>query len=219
MVHPLADHDNLLVIVFNIANQSVGLLAIGPIDALEIGVEIDDITLKQTGIMGSVIIDKHTTMLVNVFELVQTLFPSWFENREIFDVETVATGEAPTILIAEDSNFFRNQVRGYMTEAGYNVLEGEDGRIAWHVLQEHKDKISMLVTDIEMPNMNGFDLVRNIKSHSELRSTPVIALTSLSDAESRRRGMKAGFDEYAVKIDKDSLLDMVFHHLQRRPQQ
>jgi len=215
IVHPLADHDNLLVIVFNIANQSVGLLAIGPIDALEIGVEIDDVTLKQTGIMGSVIIDKHTTMLVNVFELVQTLFPSWFENQEIFDVETTGASEAPTILIAEDSNFFRNQVKGYMTEAGYNVLEGEDGRIAWHVLQENKDKISMLVTDIEMPNMNGFELTQTIRSDPRFSNLPIIALTTLAGEEDVAKGKAVGIDEYHIKLDKERLMASVHTYMKR----
>lgn len=215
MVHPLADYDNLLVIVFNIASQSVGLLAIGPIDALEIGVDIDDITLRQTGIMGSVIIDKHTTMLVNVFELVQTLFPSWFEHREVFDVESVGAGEAPTILIAEDSKFFRNQVKGYMVEAGYNVLEGEDGRIAWDVLQENKDKISMLVTDIEMPNMNGFQLAQTIRSDSRFSKLPIIALTTLAGEDDIAKGKAVGIDEYHIKLDKENLMASVHSYMKR----
>lgn len=102
MAHPLADHDSLLVIVFNIASQPVGILAIGPIDALEIRMEIDDMILKQRGIMGSVTIGRHTTMLVNVFELVQTVFPDWFEHQEICAATRTATGEAPTILFTED---------------------------------------------------------------------------------------------------------------------
>ena len=66
-----------------------------------------------------------------------------------------------------------------------------------------------------MPNMNGFELVRNIKHNPDLRHMPVIALTSLADEDSRERGMKAGFDEYAVKIDKEDLLKMVFEHIER----
>jgi len=61
----------------------VGLLAIGPIDAIEISVSIDDITLKQPGVMGSTIIEGQTTMLVDIFEIVDALFPEWFEDREV----------------------------------------------------------------------------------------------------------------------------------------
>lgn len=215
MVHPLADNDNLLVIVFNIASSAVGLLAIGPIDALEIGVEIDDVTLKQNGIMGSVIIDKHTTMLVDIHEMVQALFPDWFADKAVFDAESTDTGEAPTILIAEDSNFFRNQVKGYMTEAGYNVLEGEDGRIAWNVLQENKDIISMLVTDIEMPNMNGFQLTQTIRADPRFSNLPVIALTTLAGEEDVAKGKAVGIDEYHIKLDKERLMASVHSYMKR----
>jgi len=75
MVQPLAERDDLLVVVFNYGSKNVGLLAIGPIDAVEIDVDIDYATLSQTGIEGSTIINGHTTMLVNVKELIGTIFP------------------------------------------------------------------------------------------------------------------------------------------------
>jgi len=129
-VHPLADQEDLLVIVFNICSKPVGLLAIGPIDAIEITSEIDGTTLKQPGIMGSIIIEGHTTMLVDVFEIIQTLYPDWFAEKPVLELDK-NSGIIPTILIAEDSNFFRNQVKSYMTECGYKVIEGADGAIAW----------------------------------------------------------------------------------------
>ena len=215
MVQPLADHENLLVIVFNIAKRAVGLLAIGPIDALEIAADIDDTTLSQTGIMGSTIIDKQTTMLVNVFEMVQTLFPQWFEEQETFDFEAIEEGEPPTILIAEDSKFFRNQVKGYMTEVGYNVIEGEDGMEAWNLLQENGDKISMLVTDIEMPNMNGFELTQRIRASEQFKDLPIIALTTLASAEDVEMGKSVGVNEYHIKLDKERLMVSVHDYMKK----
>ena len=106
-VKPLADKEDLLVIVFTLADREIGLLAMGPVDATEISAEVDDSTLKQPGILGSVIIGDHTTLLVDIFGLVQTLNPEWFSGHE-----TVATrdSKAPTVLYAEDSNYFRNQI-------------------------------------------------------------------------------------------------------------
>ncbi len=215
MVQPLADHDNLLVIVFNVASHTIGLLAIGPIDALEISAEIDGVTLQQTGIMGSTIIDKHTTMLVNIFELVQSLFPQWFEDRQVFSVDEAEEAEPPTVLIAEDSNFFRNQVKSYMVEAGYNVLEGEDGKIAWDMLQQNKELISIVVTDIEMPNMNGFELTQRIKNDPRFTGLPVIALTTLAGEEDVAKGKAVGVDEYHIKLDKERLMASVHHYIKR----
>ncbi len=216
MVNPLADQENLLVIVFNIAKRPVGLLAIGPVDAIEISADIDDTTLSQPGIMGSIIIDQHTTMLVNVFEMVQTLFPQWFEEREKIIVETTKQDEPPTILIAEDSKFFRNQVKGYMTEVGYNVVEAEDGVEAWNQLKEHGDRIAILVTDIEMPNMNGFDLTKKIRQDDKFSALPIIALTTLASAEDVAKGKAVGVNEYHIKLDKERLMVSVHDYVKRR---
>lgn len=79
MVQALADKDDFLVIVFNYGVKTVGLLAIGPIDALEVNVEIDNVTLKQKGIQGSAIINGHTTMLVDIPELIEAIFPDWID--------------------------------------------------------------------------------------------------------------------------------------------
>ncbi len=213
MVQPIADNDDLLVIVFNISNQLVGLLAIGPIDAIEISVSIDDVTLKQPGVMGSTIIDGQTTMLIDIFEIVGALFPEWLEELEVY--EEVEEGATPTILIAEDSNFFRNQVTNYMTECGYDVIEGEDGAIAWQKLQENADKISIVVTDIEMPNMNGFELTETIRKDERFSKMPVIALTTLAGEEDIAKGKAVGVNEYHIKLDKEKLMASVHHYIKQ----
>ncbi len=215
MVQPLADYDNLLVIVFNIRKRTVGLLAIGPIDAIEIAVEIDDVTLRQSGIMGSAIIAKHTTMLVDVFNIVQTVFPEWFEDQLVFEAAGGPEQLPPTLLIAEDSNFFRNQVKSYLTEAGFAVIEAEDGQIAWELLQEHADDITMIVTDIEMPNMDGFQLTEKIKTDPRYSHFPVIALTTLAGEEDVARGKAVGIDEYHIKLDKERLMACVHDYVKR----
>ena len=214
MVNPIADHDDLLVIVFNIANHIVGLLAIGPIDAMQVSVSIDETTLSQTGIMGSTIIDEQTTMLVDIFEIVNALFPEWFENQEVYEADEEG-GSVPTVLIAEDSNFFRTQVCNYMTESGYKVVEGEDGAIAWELLQEHGDEITIVVTDIEMPNMDGFQLTETIRKDSRFKDIPIIALTTLAGEEDVAKGKAVGVDEYHIKLDKEKLMASVHHYVKQ----
>jgi two-component system chemotaxis sensor kinase CheA len=215
MVEPIADHESLLVIVFNIAKRSIGLLAVGPIDALEVNADIDDTTLNQPGIMGSIILDGKTTMLVDVFAMVQALFPQWFEEKKKIEIKKLDEGEVPTILIAEDSKFFRNQVKGYMTEVGYNVIEAEDGIEGWNKLVEHGDDISMLVTDIEMPNMNGFELTQKIRSDHKYSKLPIIALTTLASAEDVAKGKAVGVDEYHIKLDKERLMVSVHEYIKK----
>ena len=210
MVQPLADVEDLLVIVFIINGKEIGLLAIGPVDAIEFSLDVDGRTLKQAGIMGSAIINDHTTLMVDVYEIVQTLNPQWFENME---AATNDKGEAAKILFAEDSNFFRNQVKSYMEDEGYAVIEAEDGAIAWDLLQKHADEISLVVTDIEMPNMNGFELTRRIKASNAYSHLPVIALTTLAGEEDIEKGRQVGISDYQIKLDREKLVRSIYGFL------
>lgn len=211
-VKPLEDKADLLVVVFNIAGRTVGLMAMGPVDVMQIYVEFDDSTVRQPGILGSAIIGDHTTMLVDIFEIVQTLNPEWFTEQEVIETED---GFAPTVLVVEDSNFFRNQVRGYMENDGYNVIDAEDGLIAWDLLQEHESKITLVCTDIEMPNLDGFGLAERIRAQERFSSLPIIALTSLAGEADIARGNEVGIDEYHLKLDKEKLMDAVHNFLQK----
>lgn len=210
MVQPLADVEDLLVIVFIVAGRETGLLAIGPVDAIEFSLDVDGQTLKQSGIMGSAIINDHTTLMVDVYEIVQTLHPEWFDEME---AATDSSGGTAKILFAEDSNFFRNQVRSYMENEGYEVIEAEDGAIAWELLQQHADEISLVVTDIEMPNMNGFELTRNIKSSNAYSHLPVIALTTLAGEEDIEKGRQVGINDYQIKLDREKLIRSIYGFL------
>ncbi len=95
-VQSLADREDLLVIVFNYGSKTVGLLAIGPIDALEVNVDIDNVTLKQNGIQGSAIINGYTTMLVDVPELIDTIYPEWVDDSLEFLSEEQGTSFTPS---------------------------------------------------------------------------------------------------------------------------
>ena len=156
--------------------------------------------------MGSTIINGTTTMLVDIFELVQNIHPEWFA-----DDITAEAGEdsQPTVLIVDDSVFYRNQVRAYLEQAGFRILEGIDGIDALRVLEANIDSIGLVVTDIEMPNMDGFELTRRIKESSRFSHLPVIALTTRAAEEDVARGKAAGVEEYHVKLDRERLVECV----------
>ncbi|MBN2062677.1 MAG: chemotaxis protein CheW [Deltaproteobacteria bacterium] len=212
-VKPLAERDDLLVVVFRVAGMEIGLLATPPLDAIEESISIDDTTLKQKGIMGSAIIRNLTTLIVDIFGIVETLNPDWFSSRKAVKSPD---GISATILYAEDSNFFRNQVKEYMVNDGYNVIEAEDGVTAFELLEEHRDKISLIVTDIEMPNMNGFELAKKIRGDERFSGLPIIALTTMASDEDMVRGKETGIDDYLIKLDKENLLQSIFSLLEAK---
>ena len=101
-----------------------------------------------------------------------------------------------------------------MEEEGFAVIKAEDGEAAWELLQKHQEDIGLVVTDIEMPRLDGFGLVKRIKQNHDLAGLPVIALTTLAGADDRARGKDLGLADYLIKLDKEKLLESIFHHLE-----
>ncbi|WP_457571450.1 hybrid sensor histidine kinase/response regulator [Desulfovulcanus sp.] len=203
----------LVVIVFNIAQREVGLLALPPVDAVEVKLNIDPYTLKQRAISGSAIINGKTTLIVDIYELVETLCPEWFEKKEIVN----SGGSGPyKVLLVEDSEFFRTHLKEFIQNEGYDVTIAEDGLVAWELLNGDPHKFDIVVTDLEMPNMDGFELTKKIKADSRLNYLPVIALTSLAGDEDVAKGKDAGVDDYQIKLDKEHLLKSIASFLTKK---
>lgn len=197
--------ENLLVIIFHIAGREVGLLATKPINAKEIMVSVDDTTYQEPGIMGSVIIDERITLLVNMHELVKILNPQWFTTKE----DLTSVKDRHTILVADDSAFFQRQIAKTIQDEGFHTIVAEDGQQAWEILSENADKISLLVTDIEMPRLSGFELTERVRDDARFENLPIVAITTLAGEEDVKRGKKAGVNEYLVKFDRDQLVEKV----------
>jgi phosphoserine phosphatase RsbU/P len=103
----------------------------------------------------------------------------------------------PVIVIAEDSRVQGKVLQQRLIAAGYDAHVGVNGELALKLVQEHKPDI--VVSDIEMPKMTGYELCNAIKSSDEIRHIPVILLSTLSEAEDIIRGLAAGADNYITK--------------------
>jgi len=206
----------LIVIVFLMAGHEIGLLAKPPVDAIELKAVVDTFTLKQPGISGSVVIGENTTLIVDIYELIQTVQPDWFSVRGSIEIADDA-GEVgvPNLLLVEDSDFFRNQVRKFLEDDGYTAEVAEDGLVAWNMLNAEPDRFDLVLTDIEMPNMDGFELSRRIRQDKRFALMPIVALTSLAADEDVARGKAVGIDDYQVKLDKERLLQSIYECLKR----
>ncbi len=219
-VEVLEERQSLIVILFVVAGHEVGLLAVPPLDVLELDLEVNEETLRQPGISGSAIISGKTTLMVDIFGLIEALHPEWFAGRQGGSAagpeqegEGGQEGGRPAILLAEDSKFFRAQVKHFIEEAGYRVIEAEDGAEALHYLEAHPESIDLVVTDIEMPNMDGYALASRIKADGRFSHLKIIALTSLAGEEDVAKGREAGIDDYQIKLDKEKLLQGISRSL------
>ena len=121
-----------------------------------------------------------------------------------------ASVESATVLVVDDSFTLRELQRRILVRAGYDVVVAEDGREALQVLEETQD-VHLLVTDIDMPELDGFGLVEAVRADARFSSLPVIIVTSRDADQDRRRGIELGADEYVVKgsCHEQTLLETV----------
>ncbi len=200
-ISPLPEQDEYHLIVFHMNEKDIAFMVSEIDDSLDLAIDVEEGTFKQEGILGSAIIKERTTLFLDVYQIISMHDPDFFIQDDVTGIETAR------ILLAEDSTFYRNLLSSYLTGAGYEVLEAEDGAKAWELFQtEH---IDLVITDIEMPKMNGFDLTRKIRNESNNKDVPIIAVTSLSGEENRQKGLEAGVDDYQAKLDRDQVLSSV----------
>ena len=116
---------------------------------------------------------------------------------------------AKTILIVDDSSSLRTVVRIALTRAGYEVLEAEDGVQGLKALDKAA-KVHLIVSDVNMPNMDGITFVTQVKAHAKHRFTPVVMLTTEGEDDMKNRGRLAGAKAWMVKpFNPPQLLDAV----------
>nr|MBF0223494.1 chemotaxis protein CheW [Desulfobulbaceae bacterium] len=198
------------IIVFSINGKEVGIIMSEIIDIIRGDYAIDEITHKQPGILGSSIINDEITLLVDLYGIIDTLIPEWTQSLKS---KTKETGPA-TILVVEDSPFFLNQFVNFLKEAGHKPLTATDGLQGLEVLDT--EQVDMVVTDIEMPNMDGLEMTRKIRDQERFKNLPVIAVTSLAGDAAEKKGKLAGIDEYLIKLDREKLIASIKKHLGKK---
>ncbi len=206
-VDGIEQEENLVVLVSSANGHEVGLLGCMPVDVIEDKIDIDQNTHRQKGITGSALVRGHTTLIADLYELVDSVFPEWGAPREARRAHTKS--EQITVLLAEDSDFFRAQVKKYLEEDGFKVLAAPDGEAAWDLLSANTEDVSIVVTDIEMPRLTGLGLAARIRADERTSKLPIIAVTSLAAEEDVARGKAAGITEYQAKLDREQLLASV----------
>jgi two-component system chemotaxis sensor kinase CheA len=218
-VGELSADQQWVVLVFESIGSSVGgrplgLLAARPLDIADVTLEIDTVTLRQTGVAGSAVYKGHTVLIVDIPELVQATRPDLAQQDAAACSEGTAA-DAPTVLLAEDSDFFRGQLQRLIEGVGCRVLAASDGQAAWELLEQHAGEVTAVATDIEMPRLDGLSLTRLIRADERFSGLPVIAISSLAGEEEIARGMDAGVSEYQIKIDKDRLQESIRRAVRR----
>lgn len=115
---------------------------------------------------------------------------------------------AKKVLAVDDSKTMREMVAFTLRGAGYEVVDAEDGKAALALLAGAK--VDAIVTDLNMPNMNGFELIRALRAQPAYKFTPILMLTTEGDSAKKEEGKAAGATGWIVKpFQPDKLVEVV----------
>ena len=106
---------------------------------------------------------------------------------------------APTILHVEDNADNRQIVRDLFSAMGYRIIEAEDGLSGVEMASLMASELDLILMDIQLPKMSGYDAVRAIKNNKDIRNIPIIVITSYALSGDDRKAFEAGADDYIAK--------------------
>ncbi len=187
------------ILVFADDGRSMGLVVDEIIDIVEERLNIE-VAGSSEGILGSAVIKGQATEVIDVGHFLPMAFADWFSRKEMRP-----SMSAQSVLLVDDSAFFRNMLAPVLKAAGYKVRVAPSAQEGLAALRSGQT-FDVVLTDIEMPDMNGFEFAETIRSDAHLASMPIIALSSLVSPAAIERGRQAGFHDYVAKFDRPGLI-------------
>jgi two-component system chemotaxis sensor kinase CheA len=201
----LRDEGRQPVLVFSDREHTMGLVVDEIVDIVEDRMRVE-LSTDMPGIIGTAVVAGRATTIVDAGYYLPQAFGDWFGSTKEFG----GTDEqaAARILLVDDSPFFRNLLTPLLSVAGYEVVAVESADRALN-LREQGSEFDMIISDIEMPGMSGFDFAAAVRADGRWQATPMVALSSHATDKDFERGRSVGFNDYVAKFDRDSLLSTI----------
>jgi two-component system chemotaxis sensor kinase CheA len=187
------------ILVFADEDRAMGLVVDEIVDIVEEHLQIE-VGSSREGILGSAVIKGSATEVIDVGHFLPMAFADWFKRKEM-----KASLRAQSVLLVDDSAFFRNMLGPVLKAAGYRVRLATNAQEGLGMLRGGQE-FDAILTDIEMPDMNGFEFAETIRADTKLAQTPIIGLSSLINPAAIERGRQAGFHDYVAKFDRPGLI-------------
>ena len=210
-----SDATTVPVVVIQRAGSLYGLVVDEILDILSTSVQTDSHLIQRKGIFGNLRTDDQIVVVIDPFELISMALPDSQQNKDqsfqtennlIFNTANKSTAVAKKkILFVEDTAFFRKTIKNALESAGYDVLVAGHGQEAMDLLNEVQGQVDLVLSDIEMPVMNGFELALKIRANDKYKHIPMVAISSKADANFVQRGFECGFNSYLEKFKPEVL--------------
>ncbi|HKA77527.1 MAG TPA: hybrid sensor histidine kinase/response regulator [Pseudolabrys sp.] len=187
------------LLVFSDGSRSMALVVDEIIDIVDDNLDIQ-VSSENPGVLGSAIVRGHATEIIDVGHFLPLAFEDWFRRKEL-----PAQSRPRSVLLIDDSPFFLNMLTPVLQAAGYVVTAVNSGQEALTMLRDGR-QFDVAITDIEMPDLDGFQFAESVRNDPRISDLPIIALSSVVSAEAIDRGRRVGFHDYVAKFDRQGLI-------------
>jgi chemosensory pili system protein ChpA (sensor histidine kinase/response regulator) len=232
-VYPLMSLDNLLglpaltegtlqhipVVITQAGEQEVAIAVDQLLGGHEVVVKTLGTHLRRVhGVVGSTLMgDGSIVLILDTAELVtKTQRAGSWALHQTSEPRRAALGRASQvydILVVDDSYSVRRVVANFVKQAGWNPILAKDGLEALEIIQNSTELPDLILLDVEMPQMDGYELTSTLRAHDTYRDIPIVMLTSRSGAKHRQKAFDIGANEYLVKPYRDETLLEVIQRL------
>lgn len=206
----MPDSGTVDVIVFGYDKKVIGLVVDKIIDIVKapFDIKLSSKEAKGHGYLGSMVISGKTTDVVDIGYLLSDLVED-----AVSEMSSAGKMKAAnkTILLVEDSPFFRNLTVPMLAAVGYKVTSVQNGQEALQMLTEENVSFDVIVTDIEMPVMDGYEFATACRKSSQINGTPIVGYTASLSSEVIQKSKDVGMNDCIMKTDRPGLLDAVAH--------
>ena len=191
------------VLVFTDRDRAMGLVVDEIVDIVEDRLKVE-LTADQSGIIGSAVVSGKATDIIDASYYLTQAFSDWF-TREGASDNALTAPAARRILLVDDSPFFRNLLSPILSAAGWRVTAVDSATEALR-LRESGQMYDVIISDIEMPGMDGFAFAEDVRKDSRWSAVPMVALSSHTQESEKARGRDVGFNDYVAKADRNVLV-------------
>ncbi len=198
----MPDSGTYQVIVFQYDSKTVGLV-VNEIADIESAEPYVTLSSDEELYHGSIVINNVTTDIVDVGALLSTILQKSVSMKKFVDDQPCAA----RVLLVEDSMFFRNLTVPFLSEVGFQVMAVPSGKDALEIMD--KQGFDAVVTDIEMPNMDGFELAMELRKREKYNHIPIFAFTSTANETIEQRVVQTGMQGCVLKTEREKLIHLI----------
>lgn len=195
-------------LVFSYDGKALGLAVDQIMDIVDCKLDIE-LAVNQPGLIGTAVIADKVTEIVDVGHFMTKAYENWLVKDKR---DEVALKGQHHLLLVDDSSFFRNLLKPLLIAAGYQVTTASNAEEALE-LRRRGRSFDLIVSDIDMPEIDGFAFAEKVKSSGQWSDTPLIALSGLHNPDYEAQGQEAGFSDYVAKMDRPALLNALQRQL------